>query len=203
MRVLSIPEFPSFGEKHPAIHPEVAGNMHVVVRRMHEDLRSQFRTEIRRRESVFLNLRGDSGIISRIAEYRHRMVIFCGASKQGRATDVDLFDDLGIGFTLVTCRFLKRIQIHDHQIDRLNAEFFRLRYVLRDVSTEENTAHHLGMHRLHTTPKALGELRDFFNRNGLDVGFLKLFQCSTCGENLIPCIDENLRKINEPRLVRH
>ncbi len=79
------------------------------------------------------------------------------AAHQRRTADIDILDRVGIADIGPSDGLRKRIEIHNHEIDRLNAMFGQHGDILGMIAAEQNAAVDSGMERLHATIHHLGK----------------------------------------------
>ena len=133
---------------------------------MGRDLKTAFRKQpahrfIRRPFTCFQNLQ-QVIVIGFGRAAKHILEIFGGGTNQGNAADVDFFNDFSLIVGLGQC-FLKRIEVHHHQIDGRNMVLLRLLDILRFLPPVEDAAHDARMQCLHTASKNGGVAGNFFN----------------------------------------
>ena len=117
----------------------------------------------RRFAIVIANVFEHRVVIRRIDDDRDRLIILRGAAHHRRSADVDLFDGLGerdAGFR--DGRF-ERIEIYDHEIDRLKTVFPRFLFVFGISAFVEEAAMNAWMQRFHATLQDLRKIREVRN----------------------------------------
>ena len=108
------------------------------------------------------------------ADDEHVAVVFGGGPQQADAADVDFLDDVGLGGS-GGHGFLKRVQIHHHQIDGRDAVFGGLGHVGGFVAAVQNAPEYDGMQGFDPSAKHLGEAGEGFDgRHGRALVFEKL-----------------------------
>ena len=83
----------------------------------------------------------------------------------GRAADIDLLDHLGRRDALAAGRFLERVQVDAHQVDRRYATLRQGAAVLFEVAACEQGPVHRRMQRLDASAHHLGGAREVLHRH--------------------------------------
>ena len=176
----------------------------VIARRGFEHLHREFPAEhFTGVAVVFLDVVEDCAVIGRVNDHGDAGVVFRGATQHARAADVDVLD----GFVQGDVRFgdglLKGIQVHDDQIDGLDAVLGGLRFVVGISPKVQQPAMHFRVQRLDASIEHFGEageLADF------DDGYPRVLEGTrgaARGDDLDPQCVQFFCEIDQPRLVRN
>ena len=142
-------------------------------------------------------------VIRRIDDHGDRFVILRRAADHGGPADVDILDRFGQGDVRLGDRFLERIKIHHHQIDRLEPALLRFGDVPWIVALIEQAAVHA---RVQGFDPALqhfrkrGETGNVAHRNFF---FPKQFRRAAGGNDIDALTLQGARKIGDAGLVRN
>ena len=137
--------------------------------------------------------RGDDGHIFEVLGRR---------ANHGRAADVDVFDQVTEGDAGLRGGFLKRIEVHDHHVDGLDAVRGDSSLMLGVAADEEQSAMYAGMQRLYAPVQHLreaGQVADVFHR---ETGFAQSFRGSAGGDQLHSKTRQHLGELHQAGLVR-
>ena len=132
---------------------------------MRERLRGQLLAARKRNAVACRHVLQHARVVGRIDDDGHALMILGGGADHRRPADIDVLDRVFVGAIRLRHGGGEWIQIHDQQIDRLDA--VRLHDVLVDV-TAEQTAVNLRMQRLHAAVhdfRKTGVRRDLRHRN--------------------------------------
>ena len=153
------------------------------------------------RAAVRFHLRHHRRIIRRIYHHRHARMIFRRAPQHARPADVDIFNRIVQRDIRLGDRFLERIKIHHHQINRLDIVLGRRRFVFGIPANEQQAAVNFRMQRLHPAIHHFwetGELADFHHRHA------RLFDRAcrpACGNNFDAELVKFAHELDQPRLI--
>ena len=118
--------------------------------------------------AVFLDVVEHRAVIGRVDDHRDAGVVFRGAAQHARAADIDVLDGVVQRHVRFGDGLLKRIQVHDHQIDGLDAVLGGLRFVVGIAAKVQQPAMHFRVQRLDASIEHFGkagELADFDDGN--------------------------------------
>jgi hypothetical protein len=145
---------------------EVVGNCLVIFGSGQKALDGKLLAEFKRRASVvLLHLSKDCLVIPGIGDDCHRLVVFCGASKHGRATDINLLECFFQGHSGPLRRRLEGVQVHDNEIDRFDLVGLGLALVLGVFAQIKQAAMHFGVERFDTAIQDFREAGELLDRN--------------------------------------
>ena len=119
-----------------------------------------------------IHLPQDLGVGVRAHDHSHRFEILGGCTEQGRPAHIDLLDHL-VERGARQHGLLKRVQVHDHEIERRDAVLSERSHVLRLPLVREDAGMDPGMQRLHSALEHLGKAGDLGDRCDGDPGFLE------------------------------
>ena len=102
---------------------------------------------------------GNQRIVGRIGDDGDSGAVLGGGTNHRRPADIDLLDRIGL-IGAGTHRIGERIQVHNHQIKRLDAELLQLGGMIRVGHIRENTRVDMRVECFDTTIQALGETGD-------------------------------------------
>ena len=165
----------------------------VVGGRMGERLSCEPATLIKGEALAVLDAGGDECIIVRIGDDGDGGAVLGCATHHGRTADIDLFD--GGGFVSSGAdRVGERIQIDDHQIERLDAKLFQLCRVVLIGHVSENARVDMRVEGFDATVKALRKAGYFRDFRHLDAKFRKTLRSGTSGNHFSAGLDERFGK---------
>ncbi|TSC97559.1 MAG: hypothetical protein Greene101449_1178 [Candidatus Peregrinibacteria bacterium Greene1014_49] len=136
-----------------------------------------------------------------ITHNSHKCRILCSTAQKGGTADINLFDKGGLFLSFLES-FLKRIQIHTHQINRFDSLRGCLFPIRWGISAHKNASHNFRMHRFHATTEALGKFRHFFHRSYCNPRIHQCFLRSTRGKDLPPTYGESSREVDDAGFIR-
>jgi hypothetical protein len=134
--------------------------------------------------AVLLKLLEHAAVVAGRNHHGHVSIIFGRGTQHGRAADVDVLDCVLEGAPLSGHGLLKGIEVHDHQVDGLDAVLFHLLHMFRIAAPAEDPAMHLGVQGLDPAVEHLGESREFRHILDLDPGIAKHLCRSARGQDL-------------------
>ncbi len=105
-------------------------------------------------------LRGDGGVVRRVADDADVRVVLRGRAQERRAADVDLLDRLRERRPAPRDGFLERVQVHDDEVDRSDAVRRGLAAVALLGAVEEDAAEELRVERLDAPAEDLRKARE-------------------------------------------
>lgn len=135
----------------------------------------------------------DQGVIARVGDNGHGSAVFRRSADHGWSADVDLFDGGGLIGTGAYC-IGERVQVHDHQVERLDIEFLKLRGMVLIGHIGKNTGMDVGIEGLDSAIKAFRESGDFGYFGHLHAQISKTLRGGTGGDHFGTCLDESLGK---------
>src|SRR5262249_18701993 len=117
--------------------------------------------------------------------------------------NINVLDDLVKMHTRLGGGFFKRVKVHDHHVNRLDAVLPRRRNVHRVGADVQNTAVHLGMQRLDPAVHHLWKPGQLGNVSDRDAGFRQQLSRAAGGNEVNVKVRQLLGKINQSSLVCH
>src|SRR5262249_28592707 len=140
-------------------------------------------------------------VISRVDDHGHRLIILRGTAQHRRPADIDLLDrfrkfDSGLGD-----RRLEWIEIHDHEIDRLDPMLTRGRFVLFVSAQVKEAAVHFRVKRLHPAVEDFREAGEVRDLDRLDFFVAQKFERAAGGNDLDALFLELARELDYAGLV--
>jgi hypothetical protein len=132
-----------------------AGDQPVVARGVGVDLRGEVRAELLVYLAVRLQRLEDPRVVGGVDEDDDVAVVLRRRSQEARPADVDVFDQL-VPSRLAVEGALKVVEVHDHDVDRLDAVLVHLRSMGLELSSGQDAAEDLGVERLHPPVEHLG-----------------------------------------------
>ena len=133
--------------------------------------------ERERGAAACLDLFQHFGVVRRVDHDRHVIVVLRRRAHQCRTADVDILDAVGKRRILQE-RLLERIEIHHHEVDRLDRVLAQRSLVARVVADRENAAMHFRMQRLHPAAHHLGKAGEFGDFQHLEARVEEGFPCA-------------------------
>ena len=115
-----------------------------------------------------LDLLDDLRVVSRINDNCDGTVILGRGADHRGAADIDVFDGVSERAVRLRDRLLKRVEVHDDEVDRINAVLFQSLHVLGEVAAGQNAGVNLRVKRLHAAVehfRKAGVICDFFHSN--------------------------------------
>ena len=165
----------------------------VVGGRMGERLSCEPATLIKGEALAVLDAGGDECIIVRIGDDGDGGAVLGCATHHGRTADIDLFD--GGGFVSSGAdRVGERIQIDDHQIERLDAKLLELGGMVGVGHVGEDTGMDMRVKGLDAAIKAFRETSDFGDLGHFDTQLSQTLRGGTGGNHLGARLDERFGK---------
>ena len=144
---------------------------------------------------------GDQCIIGRVGDDGHGGVVLGRAAHHGGTADVDLLD--GIGLVGAGAHGVgERVQVDDHQVERLDAELLELLGVLGVGHISQNAGVNVRVQRLDAAVEAFGESGDIGHLGYLDAQFGKLLGGRTSGNNFGAGLHERFREYFDAFLMK-
>ena len=95
------------------------------------------------------------------------------SAQQRRAADVDELDCLLLGHAVTRHRGLERVEVHAHEVERLDGLLLERAYVLLDVQPGQDARVHPRVERLHAAAKHLRERREALDADHLQADVLE------------------------------
>ena len=145
---------------------EVVGDHAVVAGGMSEHLLREGETGLGGHGTFSLDLLDDLRVVSRINDNCDGAVILGRGADHRGAADVDVFDGVSERAVRLRDRLLKRVEVPDDGVDRINAVLFQSLHVLGDVAAGQNAGVNLRVKRLHAAVEHFREASvvcDFFH----------------------------------------
>jgi hypothetical protein len=147
---------------------EPRGDRAVVSGRVKEDRAAELEARPCGYLAGLLDLRQHPAVVARgTHDGDVRIILGCGA-QHGRSADVDVLDRILERAPRFRNRLLEGVEVHDHQVDGLDAVLLHLPHVLGVVPPAQDPAVHLGVQGLDPPVEHLreaGELRDVLDRD--------------------------------------
>ena len=144
---------------------------------------------------------GDQCIIGRVGDDGHGGVVLGRAAHHGGTADVDLLD--GIGLVGAGAHGVgERVQVDDHQVERLDAELLELLGVFGVGHISQNAGVNVRVQRLDAAVEAFGESGDIGHLGYLDAQFGKLLGGRTSGNNFGAGLHERFREYFDAFLMK-
>jgi hypothetical protein len=131
----------------------------------------------------------------------HEGVVLGGGAYEGRPADVDVVDHLGLAGATAVRGPLERIQVHAHEVDRLDPVRVEDRRVLGVGAHGEEPGVDPRVQGLHATFEHLGEPGQVLDRAGLDARVGQLASRAPGRDELDPEVCEATGEVDEPALV--
>src|SRR5213076_675232 len=145
----------------------------------------------------------DFGIIVRVDDDEHVLMVLRGRAEHRGAPDIDLLDRLLEGDAGLRDRLAERIEVDDHQVDRRDAVLRERGAVSGMGATGEQAAVHLGVQGLHAPVHHFGESRHLLDRNHGDPSLAQRLGGATGGYDLPAERDQLAGELHDAALVRN
>ena len=176
----------------------------VVFRRGDEDLDAKPLAQLQRRRAVVgLHRFHDLIIVRGVGNDRDATVVLRRTAEHGRAADVYVLDGLFERHAGLRHRGLELVEIHHHEVYRLDAVGLGLRDVLFVVAQVQEPAVDFRVQRLHAPVHHLREPGVLRNLHARDAFFSQKFGGPTGGDNLHTHSGECFRKLDQTSFIRH
>ena len=144
--------------------------------------------------SPLLDLLEYGRVVQRIGYHPHVVMVFGGRPDQGRASYVDVFR---------AGSALEGVQIHHHQVDRIDAVLFHLGLMGGIGSVGQDAAVNLGVERHHPMSQQ-GRITRVVGQVGhRPTGGLQRGRCPSTGQELPSGLGQSGGKLHNPGLVVH
>ena len=153
------------------------------------------------RAVVLFHFVGDRGVVGGIDDDRDVGIILRRGAHQGRTADIDILDRFVAGDAGLRYRTLERIEVDDHQIDRLDSVILHLLLMARFGAAAQNSAVDFRMQRLHAAVEHLGKAGELFDRLDLHARRFERGLGASGRDQLDAAARERAREIREPALV--
>jgi hypothetical protein len=179
------------------------GNGRVVSRRACVHFCGQLPPQLQRGVAAGLDLLGDRGVVGRVHNHRHAVVIFRRASQHRRPADVNVLNGVVQRDVRFGDRGLERVEIHHHEINGCDVVVLHGCFVLRVAPDVKQPAVDFRVQRLHPAIehfRETGVLADVLYREArLPQGFSR-----SAGRNEFhPDGGQGLSERDQPVLVRN
>jgi hypothetical protein len=152
---------------------------------------------------TFVDRRQQARIVVRIDDDEHVAEALGSRAHQARTANVDLLDQR-VEFHAFSLRGLhERIEVDDHDIDRLDAEAGEYLEVVGMVAAREDAAVDRGMERLHPALHHLGNARHLRNGRHRQPGLGQRPRGATGRDQREPARDQAASEVGDAGLVGH
>lgn len=129
-------------------------------------------------------------------------MVLRGAAEHGRAADVDVLDGVLEGAVRLRDGGFERIEVHDDEVDELDAVLLGFVEVLMRIAAAEEATMDLGVQGLHATFHDLGEARVLADVGHRQAGVAEHLRGAAGREELVTVfLDEGLGEGQEAGLV--
>ena len=181
---------------------EPAGDARVVARGVGERLGGERLARLRGERALAHPHLLEHGVVAlgRHDDRGVRVVLRRGADHR-RAADVDVLDHLGVGDPAPRRRALERIEVHAHEVDRLDVVLLERLRVLGVLADGEQAGVELRVQRLDAAVHDLGEAGVVRDRADRDAGLLERGRGAAGRDELDPQLLEALGEVHDPALV--
>ena len=99
-----------------------------------------------------------SGVVFHVCDHVHKSMVFRRRADHRRAADVDVFD-AGVEIRTLGNGFLKRVKVHNQQVDWANVVLFHRLDMRGKIATGQKATMHNGVQRLDPTIHHLRKAR--------------------------------------------
>ena len=180
---------------------EVVGDRGVVGRRALEDLEGEFAAEFA--ERLRRLHRGEHAlVVGRVGDDGDRRVVLGRAAEHGRAADVDVLDGVLEGAVRLRDGGFERVEVHDDEVDELDAVLLGFVEVLMRIAAAEEAAVDFRVQGLHAAFHDLGEARVLADVGHRQAGVAQHLGGAAGREELVTVfLDEGLGEGQEAGLV--
>ncbi len=180
---------------HPARHRDVVGGGVL------ERLRGKT-LALLEGETATLDSREHVTVGSRVDDDRNGRVVLRRGAHHRRATDVDLLDAL-VGARTRGDRLRERVEVHDDELERLDAQIGDLVEVVLLAGVGEDAGVHARVQGLHPALEALGEAGQFLDLRHRHACVGDGLGRGAGRDQLDTCRVEPCRQLHQPALVVH
>ena len=126
---------------------------------------------------------------------------FAARAQQRRTADVDELDGLLLGDPVTRHRGLERVEVHAHEIERLDRLLLERAHVLLDVQPRQDARVHPRVERLHASAEHLRERRQALDADHLQADVLEQAGGAAARHDLDVERGQAARECREPGLV--
>src|SRR3989304_2581407 len=128
-------------------------------------------------------------------------VVLCRCANQGRSANIDVLHDLFRGDIWFCDSCLKRVQVHDNEVNRINFMLAKLFDMLRVVQDCKKAGVNGGMEGLHAAIENFGKSGDVRNRCYINSCISKCLCCSARGNDFHTIHLKGFREFRDPAFV--
>src|SRR5208283_2674029 len=153
------------------------------------------------RALVRVELGGYRCVVGGVDDHGDVAIILRRRTHQRWSADVDIFDRLVEAHARLRDSFLEWVEVHDHQIDRLNPMLLHLLPMALVGAPREDAAVNLWMESLHAAVEHLGRAGEVLDRSDFDAGRFQSRHRAAGRYDLDTVPRERFGKIRDARLV--
>ena len=143
---------------------------------------------------------GDERVVVGIADHRDVAVVLGRGAQQRRSADVDVLDRFVEGHVAACHRLRERIEIDDHEIDRLDTVLAH--HGIVDAAPRENAAMHFRVQGLHPPLHHLGHPGMAGDVTHVEAGVAQGLCRAAGGEQAVAGLDQGSGESRQATLVR-
>ena len=180
---------------------EPARDRRLVCGRPRERNRGEPSAKLLRRLTVRAQLLEDDVVVRRTAHGRDGREVLRRGAQQRRPADVDHLDEPGLAQLGPVDGELERVEVHAHEVERLDAVLRERGAILRDVAPGEDPRVDPWVQRLHPPGEQLRELRDLLHAGHGEPRLLERGRRAAARDELAAELGEPTRERHEARLV--
>ena len=125
-----------------------------------------------------------------------------GRAHHRRAADVDRLDDVALARLAPRGHVPERVEVDDHEVDRLDAVLGQRGLVARVVAAGEQRAVHARVQRLDAAAEHLGDARQILDARRLQAVLAEVGRGAAGRDQLDAELDQAMRKLQQAGLVR-
>ena len=183
---------------------EPVGDRDVVARRVRERLGGQLAPSVEAEIARGLaQLVQHEAVALRIDQHRDRCEVLRGGAHHRGPADVDRLDDIRLARLPPGGHVPERVEVDDHEIDRLDAVLGQRGLVALVVATREQRAVDTRVQRLHATAEHLRDAGQVLDAGRLQTVFLEVGAGTARRDQLDAHLGKAMGELQQPCLVRN
>ena len=181
----------------------VGSDHRIVLSRVGVGLGRELQTALLLRVAELLDLGQNLVVILGVANHRYIVPVLGSRTQHRRTADIDILNGLLDRYALLLNRLTEGIEVHAHQVDKLDSVLLQRLKMALVIAASQQTAMHLGVQRLHAAVANLGEARYVADVDYLHAALLEQLHRAARGDHLPAQRAEALGKLHHATLVAY